>query len=160
MEGLYSFLLLRESAVVSQEDAESVLLFDTVQPERPIIPDVRFYLTALTDADSELLFRFSVDGVLSLCRGFALPEHVVTEDRDKVHFSEAVFKNIIYFQRRVCAERIQRYAEAVRSKGAPMSTVFGLSTGPRMLCTVHHLVQGLKRSCEGRYTLATRECIA
>ncbi|KAG3117569.1 hypothetical protein PI124_g4589 [Phytophthora idaei] len=90
MEGLYSFLLLRESAIVSQEDAESVLLFDTVQPERPIIPDVRFYLTALTDADSELLFRFSVDGVLSLCRGFALPEHVVTEDRDKMHFSEAV----------------------------------------------------------------------
>ncbi|OWZ21783.1 hypothetical protein PHMEG_0003613 [Phytophthora megakarya] len=149
-----------------------MLLLISAQPERPIVPNVRFLLTKLTNADSELLFRFDVSGVMALGRSFLLPEYVVTTHRDKVHFTEALsillyrlsypkrlydmmqlfgrstgqlsriiqhmvlylyrrFESIIYFQRRVCTERIHRYAEAVRMKGAPMSSVFGFIDGTK-----------------------------
>ncbi|KAE9053064.1 hypothetical protein PF006_g33674, partial [Phytophthora fragariae] len=148
------------------EDAADVivhaLLFDTVQPERPIIPDLRFCLWEHSNADSELLVRFDVSGVLALCRHFGLPEIMMTDQRDKAHCSEALcillyrlsyskrlydmikvfgrstgqisrlfrhmvlyiydrYKDLIYFQHRICSERIHMYAAAIRGKGSPMS---------------------------------------
>ncbi|KAE8913912.1 hypothetical protein PF003_g1711 [Phytophthora fragariae] len=61
MEEILLLLLPREG---NYEDAADVivhaLLFDTVQPERPIIPDLRFCLWEHSNADSELLFRFDL----------------------------------------------------------------------------------------------------
>ncbi|KAF4149152.1 DDE superfamily endonuclease, partial [Phytophthora infestans] len=144
-----------KSPAVSQEDAVILLLFTTVQPERLSVPAVRLYLTVLNDADSELLFRFSVEGVLSLtavslCRNtssleivtkcfhgscvhfivsFKLPKEVVQHDEGQL--SRIIRIWLSYTFNAVCAERIQRYAEAVRGKGAPMEPVLGFIDGAK-----------------------------
>lgn len=41
------------------------------------------------------------------------------------------YEDLIYFQRRICSERIGLYAAAVRGKGAPMSNVFGFIDGTK-----------------------------
>ncbi|KAG2761633.1 hypothetical protein PC116_g12271 [Phytophthora cactorum] len=142
-------------------------------PERPIIPDIRFNLASLADANAEKEFRFDVRGVLDLARLFELPEFVITSERDKAHKTEAVcillarlsypnrnydlmqrfgrspsalsrlfshivlyvydrYQEIIYFQKRVCAERIQMYCDAVHACGAPMKNVFGFIDGTKI----------------------------
>ncbi|KAG3235948.1 hypothetical protein PI124_g19026 [Phytophthora idaei] len=172
MEEVLFLLLLDDDDALSSDAVEDVLLLNTVQPERPIIPDLRFCVTELVDADCELLFRFDVSGVLALCRYFALPELVITDQRGKAHSSEALcillyrlcypnrlydmvklfgrstgqlsrvikhmvlylydrFVGIIYFQRRICSERMQQYAEAIYNKGATMSNVFGFIDGTK-----------------------------
>ncbi|KAG2898217.1 hypothetical protein PC115_g16908 [Phytophthora cactorum] len=90
MEEVLFLLLLDDDDAISSDAVEDVLLLNTVPPERPIIPDLRFSVTELIDADCELLFRFDESGVLALCRYFALPELVITERRDKAHSSEAL----------------------------------------------------------------------
>ncbi|KAG3111648.1 hypothetical protein PI125_g8937 [Phytophthora idaei] len=65
-----------------------LILYD--HPERPIIPDIRFNLASLADANAEKEFRFDVRGVLELARLFELPEFVISSERDKAHKSEAV----------------------------------------------------------------------
>ncbi|KAE9053063.1 hypothetical protein PF006_g33674, partial [Phytophthora fragariae] len=116
------------------EDAADVivhaLLFDTVQPERPIIPDLRFCLWEHSNADSELLVRFDVSGVLALCRHFGLPEIMMTDQRDKAHCSEAL-----------C---ILLYRLSYSKRLYDMIKVFGRSTGQisrlfRHMGTVVHL---------------------
>ncbi|ETV69544.1 hypothetical protein H257_14780 [Aphanomyces astaci] len=58
--------------------------------ERPIIPNVRFALQTITDADSRLKFRFDVAGVQRLVVALRLPEVVVTSSRDRCLASEAL----------------------------------------------------------------------
>ncbi|KAG4232205.1 hypothetical protein PC116_g19548 [Phytophthora cactorum] len=131
MEEVLFLLLLDDDEAISSDAVEDVLLLSTVQPERPIIPDLRFCLTELVDADCEMIFRFDVIAVLALCRYFALPELMVKDQRDRAHSSEALFEGIIYFQRRICSERMQQYVEAVYNKGATMSNVFGFIDGTK-----------------------------
>ncbi|KAG3148852.1 hypothetical protein PC128_g5724 [Phytophthora cactorum] len=144
MEEVLFLLLLDDDEAISSDAVEDVLLLSTVQPERPIIPDLRFCLTELVDADCEMIFRFDVIAVLALCRYFALPELMVKDQRDRAHSSEAFriikhmvlyfydrFEGIIYFQRRICSERMQQYVEAVYNKGATMSNVFGFIDGTK-----------------------------
>ncbi|KAG2761954.1 hypothetical protein PC129_g21647 [Phytophthora cactorum] len=57
--------------------------------ERPVVPNIRFCLTAATDVDAELDFRFDVVGFLLLTFLLALPEWVITKYRDCVHKTEA-----------------------------------------------------------------------
>ncbi|KAG2999215.1 hypothetical protein PC121_g10579 [Phytophthora cactorum] len=57
--------------------------------ERPVVPNIRFCLTAATDADAESDFRFNVAGILVLTSLFALPEWVITKHPDCVHKTEA-----------------------------------------------------------------------
>ncbi|KAL4162970.1 hypothetical protein KRP22_015247 [Phytophthora ramorum] len=42
--------------------------------ERPVVPNIRFCLTATTDVDAEFDFRFDVAGILLLASLFELPE--------------------------------------------------------------------------------------
>jgi len=90
MEELLLLLLLSERDAAAVDAVKSALVISAVQPERPIIPDLRFCLLKQSDADCELLFRFDVSGVLALCRHFVLPECVVTKQRDNVHSTEAL----------------------------------------------------------------------
>ncbi|KAG3214776.1 hypothetical protein PC129_g14320 [Phytophthora cactorum] len=91
MEEVLFLLLLDDDEAISSDAVEDVLLLSTVQPERPIIPDLRFCLTELVDADCEMIFRFDVIAVLALCRYFALPELMVKDQRDRAHSSEALY---------------------------------------------------------------------
>ncbi|ETV74141.1 hypothetical protein H257_11106 [Aphanomyces astaci] len=58
--------------------------------ERPIIPNVRFALQTITDADSRLKFRFDVAGVQRLVVALRMPEVVVISSRDRCLASEAL----------------------------------------------------------------------
>ncbi|KAG2888217.1 hypothetical protein PC119_g22127 [Phytophthora cactorum] len=42
------------------------------------------------------------------------------------------YQEIIYFQKRVCAERIQMYCDVVHACGAPMKNVFGFIDGTKI----------------------------
>ncbi|KAL4109430.1 hypothetical protein PRIC1_001130 [Phytophthora ramorum] len=59
-------------------------------PARPVVPNIRFCLTATTDVDAEFDFRFDVAGILQLASLFELPEWVITKHRDRVHKAEAL----------------------------------------------------------------------
>ncbi|KAG4047984.1 hypothetical protein PC123_g16680 [Phytophthora cactorum] len=138
MEEVLFLLLLDDDEAISSDAVEDVLLLSTVQPERPIIPDLRFCLTELVDADCEMIFRF--DG--TLVRGIVRSLYRLSDPKrlyDMVKFfgrstgqlSRIIkhmvlyfydrFEGIIYFQRRICSERMQQYVEAVYNKGATMS---------------------------------------
>ncbi|KAL4162966.1 hypothetical protein KRP22_015243 [Phytophthora ramorum] len=43
--------------------------------ERPVVPNIRFCLTATTDVDAEFDFRFDVAGILLLASLFELPDY-------------------------------------------------------------------------------------
>uniref|UniRef100_H3H937 DDE Tnp4 domain-containing protein n=1 Tax=Phytophthora ramorum TaxID=164328 RepID=H3H937_PHYRM len=58
--------------------------------ERPVVPNIRFCLTATTDVDVEFDFRFDLAGILQLASLFELPEWVITKHRDRVHKTEAL----------------------------------------------------------------------
>lgn len=62
MEELLLPLLHEEGSNASPNTIETVLLLSAVEPEHPIIPDLRFCLVELTNADSELLFHFDING--------------------------------------------------------------------------------------------------
>ncbi|KAG4058928.1 hypothetical protein PC123_g6133 [Phytophthora cactorum] len=127
-----------------EELYELLTLYD--HPERPIIPDIRFNLASLTDTNAENEFRFDVRGVLELARLFELPDYP-NRNYDMMQrfgrspsalsrlFSHIVlyvydrYQEIIYFQKRVCAERIQMYCDAVHACGAPTKNVFGFIDG-------------------------------
>ncbi|ETP54965.1 hypothetical protein F442_00420 [Phytophthora nicotianae P10297] len=83
-------LLLHELLGDAVTAAEAALLLSFDQPERPIIPDVRFCVPTLSDEDCRQHFRFDVAGVIRLTELFALPEFVITGSRDKAHATEAV----------------------------------------------------------------------
>ncbi|KAF4132558.1 DDE superfamily endonuclease [Phytophthora infestans] len=83
-------LLLHEVLGDAVTAAEAALLLSFEQPERPIIPDVRFCVTTLSDEDCRQQFRFDVAGFIRLTELFALPEFVITGSRDKAHATEAV----------------------------------------------------------------------
>ncbi|RLN95769.1 hypothetical protein BBJ28_00008259 [Nothophytophthora sp. Chile5] len=87
MDVLLPFLLAF-GGNASAEVATLLAVFD--QPERPIIPDVRLHLVAMTDANAKSEFRFYVHGVLELARVFDLPEFIIPPHRDKVHMTEAL----------------------------------------------------------------------
>ncbi|KAG3070850.1 hypothetical protein PC122_g15940 [Phytophthora cactorum] len=148
MEEVLFLLLLDDDEAISSDAVEDVLLLSTVQPERPIIPDLRFCLTELVDADCEMIFRF--DG--TLVRGIVRSLYRLSDPKrlyDMVKFfgrstgqlSRIIkhmvlyfydrFEGIIYFQRRICSERMQQYVEAVYNKGATMSNVFGFIDGTK-----------------------------
>ncbi|KAE8953238.1 hypothetical protein PR001_g32882 [Phytophthora rubi] len=84
MNGALPFLL----DLNSEELYMLLTLYD--HPERPVIPDIRFNLVSMADANAEKEFRFDVRGVLELARLFELPEFVITSERDKAHKTEAV----------------------------------------------------------------------
>ncbi|KAF0720978.1 hypothetical protein AaE_010220, partial [Aphanomyces astaci] len=58
--------------------------------ERPLIPAVRFHLTACTDANSIMDFRFDVDGVQKVGLLLGLPSVVITNSRNRVCRDEAM----------------------------------------------------------------------
>ncbi|KAG3093374.1 hypothetical protein PI124_g16497 [Phytophthora idaei] len=91
MEEVLFLLLLDDDEALSSDAVEDVLLLSTMQPERQIIPGLRFCLTELVDADCEMIFRFDVVAVLALYRYFALPELMVKDQRDRAHSSEALY---------------------------------------------------------------------
>nr|KAE8918379.1 hypothetical protein PF009_g31305 [Phytophthora fragariae] len=70
------------------------------------------------------------------------------------------YQEIIYFQKRVCAERIQMYCDAVHACGAPMKNVFGFIDGPRSLCAGQVRAPARKRTCRSKFTPDTSEFIA
>ncbi|KAE9103317.1 hypothetical protein PF005_g14207 [Phytophthora fragariae] len=51
--------------------------------ERPVVPNIRFCITATTDVDAEFDFRFDVAGILQLSSLFELPEWVMTRGRKR-----------------------------------------------------------------------------
>ncbi|KAE9173874.1 hypothetical protein PF005_g26091 [Phytophthora fragariae] len=74
-------------------DAMVLMLEALYRPlvERPVVPNIRFCITATTDVDAEFDFRFDVAGILQLVSLFELPEWVTTKHRDCVHKTEALF---------------------------------------------------------------------
>ncbi|ETV74027.1 hypothetical protein H257_11341 [Aphanomyces astaci] len=58
--------------------------------ERPLVPDVRFDLLALSDADSTLKFRFDVAGVQALVSALRLPVVILTSSHDRCLSTEAL----------------------------------------------------------------------
>ncbi|ETV90675.1 hypothetical protein H310_14569 [Aphanomyces invadans] len=58
--------------------------------ERPLIPDVRFDLNAMSDANALLEFRFDVAGVQQLGFLLGLPAVVITLSRNRVLRDEAM----------------------------------------------------------------------
>jgi hypothetical protein len=58
--------------------------------ERPLIPDVRFDLNAMSDANAVLEFRFDVAGVQKLGFLLGVPAVVVTSSRNRVLRDEAM----------------------------------------------------------------------
>jgi hypothetical protein len=58
--------------------------------ERPLVPDVRFCLNSMTNANAILDFRFDVDGIKELGYILGLPAVVVTANRNRVHRDEAM----------------------------------------------------------------------
>ncbi|ETV83408.1 hypothetical protein H257_04141 [Aphanomyces astaci] len=58
--------------------------------ERPLIPDVRFDLNAMSDANALLEFRFDVAGVQQLGFLLGLPAVVITTARNRVLRDEAI----------------------------------------------------------------------
>ncbi|ETV69684.1 hypothetical protein H257_14547 [Aphanomyces astaci] len=58
--------------------------------ERPIIPNVRFDLASMTDANAILNFRFDVAGVQKLAFLLGLPAAVITASRNRVLRDEAL----------------------------------------------------------------------
>jgi len=58
--------------------------------EHPLVPDVRFALREMRDADAVLSFRFDVRSVLRLTDVLGLPHVVKTKDGDKVYGEEAL----------------------------------------------------------------------
>ncbi|KAE8986532.1 hypothetical protein PF011_g19944 [Phytophthora fragariae] len=69
MNGAPPFLL----DLNSEELYMLLTLYD--HPERPVIPDIRFNLASMADANAEKEFRF---------------DFVITSERDKAHKTEAV----------------------------------------------------------------------
>ncbi|KAF4148317.1 hypothetical protein GN958_ATG02494 [Phytophthora infestans] len=69
-------LLLHELLGGAVTATEAALLLSFEQPERPIIPEVRFCVTTLSGEDCRQQFRFDVAGVIRLTELFALPEFV------------------------------------------------------------------------------------
>lgn len=72
------------------DDMQIVLMALPTQPERPLIPDIRFDLLSMADANAEAEFRFDSRGIIALARVFALPEYIITTQRDKAHSTEAM----------------------------------------------------------------------
>ncbi|KAH9100331.1 hypothetical protein LEN26_015965 [Aphanomyces euteiches] len=58
--------------------------------ERPLVPVVRFDLHKLSDADSDLKFRFDVYGVIKLTNLLCVPHVVITKDHDRCLGIEAL----------------------------------------------------------------------
>jgi hypothetical protein len=59
--------------------AVMVLLYNAInQPRRPLVPDVRFHLSDMTDANSRLDFRFDVAGVQQLFVAHLIPDVEIT----------------------------------------------------------------------------------
>lgn len=66
--------------------------------------------------------------------GYVVNAATVTKcdsDKCELSFTYDRFKDAIYFQRRICSGCIHRYAEAIRSKGVPMSTVVDIIGGTK-----------------------------
>ena len=58
--------------------------------ERPIVPDLRFMLGDMNDADAELKFRFDVQGIRTLVSLLRVPSVFLTQNRDRCHGEEAL----------------------------------------------------------------------
>ncbi|KAG6945872.1 hypothetical protein JG688_00016329 [Phytophthora aleatoria] len=58
--------------------------------EHPVVPNNRFCLTAATDVDAELDFRFDAAGILLLTSLFVLPEWMITKHRNCVHMTDVL----------------------------------------------------------------------
>lgn len=77
-------------AGVSTDAVAMLLLWKSIPPERPLIPALRFRLDDHPDANCIKDFRFDRVGVRQLTRLLALPEFVITKNRDKAHCTEAL----------------------------------------------------------------------
>ncbi|EQC24845.1 hypothetical protein SDRG_15498 [Saprolegnia diclina VS20] len=134
--------------------ALAVLLSRSV--ERPLVPDVRFKLLEMSDADAVLSFRFDVDGIQRLRTQLGIPHVIVTVDRFPTTYYDMMstfgrsrpqlcrifyyvvdliyrtWWDIIYFAKVVDRQRIQAYAEAIHRRGAPTTNVFAFVDGTKV----------------------------
>ncbi|KAF0724854.1 hypothetical protein Ae201684_016603 [Aphanomyces euteiches] len=58
--------------------------------ERPVIPDVRFRLSGMSDADAVIQFRFDTSEIQVLACSLRLPNIIITSQRDKCHREEGL----------------------------------------------------------------------
>ncbi|ETV83757.1 hypothetical protein H257_04388 [Aphanomyces astaci] len=82
-------MLLSMAKTVRQRQFVLALLA-TQHVERPLIPEVRFNLDAMTDANAVLDYRFDVVGIRKLGYYLGLPAVVVTENWSRALRDEAM----------------------------------------------------------------------
>jgi hypothetical protein len=84
-------LLLYLLALHRRKHAVHVLVARAyAQPERPLVPDVRFTLGDMADANCRLDFRFDKTGIRQLFVALRLQDVVITTERDSVCGIEAL----------------------------------------------------------------------
>ncbi|KAF0709186.1 hypothetical protein AaE_012948 [Aphanomyces astaci] len=77
-------------ARTSQQHRRILLLCALAYVERPLVPDIRFNLNRVPDANARLDFRFDVAGIKSLGYLLGLPAVVITTQRYRVNRDEAM----------------------------------------------------------------------
>ncbi|ETV90211.1 hypothetical protein H310_14955 [Aphanomyces invadans] len=153
-------LLLAMSMTRRQREIILALLAERVV-ERPLIPAVRFSIDAMTDANALLDYRFDVAGIKELGFVLGLSAVIVIETRNRVHRDEAMcivlgrltfpitiplvrnlshvinelydrWGSLLYLNKKLLAQNMDRYCDAVTAKGAPLSNVFGFINGTKL----------------------------
>ncbi|KAF4132631.1 DDE superfamily endonuclease [Phytophthora infestans] len=118
--------LLLSLSTTNVDALQLLYLARGVPPERPFIPAIRFKLDIQSDVNCKSDFRFDRATIYALTLHFALPEYVVTRNRDKVHCTEAL-----------C---ILLYRLSYPHRNLDLSSKFGRAEGPISRIFSHMIV--------------------
>ncbi|ETV65063.1 hypothetical protein H257_18150 [Aphanomyces astaci] len=131
--------------------------------ERPLIPDIRFNIDLMSDANAVLEFRFDVGGVQRVAFLLGLPAVVITPNRNRVVRDEAMcivlsrlafptrffdmsktrWNKLLYFNYKLVSRNIDDYCAAIARKGSPSQNVFGFIDGTKVqVCRISATMDG------------------